>query len=381
MNTPGRRIRVAHCIETLHLGGVEQTRLMLARSLDSERFEQRLYCTTAAGALPAQFEAAGCRVVEVGKFQRRIDPAVVARVTRELRSFKPDIVHGGVYEGVIMAVLGGLAARVPVIVGEETSDPVGRRLTGHFLFRALAGLTDAMVAVSPFVRDYLVKRLRIPQRRVVLINNGVTPGTPTPSPHLDRIREELGLAPGQLVLGTVSRLHEEHKRVSDAIRALALLHGKLPPCLVVVGSGPDEGLYRALAQQLDVVPRVHFVGYQADARPWFDLLDIFLHVPASEAFGLVVAEAMMASKPVIATPVGGIPSIVIEGQTGLLVPTSRPDLLAEAITTLWHDEERRRAMGSAGRLRAVEHYSEQRYAQDMTRLYERLAGSLAQEAR
>lgn len=365
-----RRIRVAHVIETVWLGGVEQTRLALARGLDPERFEQILICTRAFGELPARFEEAGCAVRTVGAFQKRIDWAVICRVRSILRDFKPDIVHGGVFEGVTAAVIAGRLESIPVVLGEETSDPVGRRATGHLFFAALAMGCTRVVAVSSFVEDYLLKRLRLPRSKVVLVENGIVYTKPTTSSRIRDLRKRLGLTDDQFVIGTVSRLSEWHKRVGDAIRAVALLKERMPQLrLVIVGTGPDEEMLKALAESFEISDRVIFAGYQPETRPYFDCFDVFVHIPGSEAFGLVAAEAMMAGRPVIATRVGGLAGIVVDGETGTLVEAGNVAQIAFAIEEMAGDSDRRGAMGRAGRIRAEQHFSQDRYVRDIAKLY------------
>lgn len=368
------KIRILHCLETVGSGGVEQRRLTLARQLDGSRYQQAMVCTQAVGALPARFAEAGCPLHAVGVFRGVLDREPYRRALHVIREFRPHIIHGAVFEGVSLAAILGRLARVPVIIGEETSDPVNRRWRGHLLLRLLGTLSHQMVAVSPAVEQYLLGRLHLPRSKVTLINNGVAETAPPDEGRIHALREQFGLAPEHFVIGTVGRLHDHHKRVSDLLRALATL---LPACpearLLVVGKGPDEGRLRELADQLGVADRVRFAGYQADPQPCYALMDVFALASAMEAFGLVLVEAMYAGLPVVATRVGGIPNIVDEGTSGLLVSPGQPQALAEAILELQRDPARRQAMGRAGQLLATANFGAERYVREVDRLYQRLA--------
>jgi glycosyltransferase involved in cell wall biosynthesis len=368
-------IKVVHCLEAVHCGGVEQRRLSLARKLPADQFQQTLICAEARGDLPAQFRAAGCEVHEIGKFRRRIDWQAISRARAIIRDFAPHIVHGAVFEGVVTAAIAGRWARAPFVIGEETSDAYGRRWTGHLFLRALSTLCDRMVGVSPVVRDYLLERAKIPAKKVILIDNGVAEPDPPNSWLVKRLREQLTLPPDAIVAGTVGRLLDSHKRVSDAVRALSI--ASVPELhLLVVGTGPDEAMLRALATELGVHDRVHFAGYQGDTRPFYELMDIFLQPSAHEAFGLTIVEAMLAGLPVIGTNVGGIPGIILDGKTGILVDPRASEQLANALKLLCQCPAVRPKMGMAGLDRARRCFGADRYVMEVAELYTSLAEQL-----
>jgi L-malate glycosyltransferase len=371
------KLRILHCLETVGSGGVEQRRLSLARRLDPARYEQSIICTQAIGALPAKFAEVSCQIHEVGVLRRIDERAPYFRALKVVKQFRPHIVHGAVYEGVALAAITGRLGNVPIIIGEETSDPANRRWTGHLLYRLLSGLTHHMVGVSPAVRDYLVNRIHIPAHKVTLINNGVSE-TPAPrEEEVEVLRASLGLTKAHFVIGTVGRLLDSHKRVSDLIRALPMVRETCPlACLLVVGSGPDELMLSQLASDLQVTHAVHFVGYQANPQPYYALMNVFALASASEAFGLVLVEAMFAGLPVVATRVGGIPTVVAEGETGLLVDPGKPSALTNALLKLERSSSLRYDMGVKGRARALAHFSAERYVADVDQLYQKLASRL-----
>lgn len=368
-----RKIKLLHTVVRVGSGGVEQRRLSLAKHLDREVFEQRLICSDSFGGLPSELEREGCPVHEVGVLKHPFDPAPHARVLKVVQEFKPDIIHGAVFEGLSFAAVAGRLGRVPIIIGEETSDPLHRRWSGHLFFRTLAGMTHHMVAVSPAVRDYLVKQIRLPANKVTLINNGVVEAPPTNAAEAEALRTSLGLTKHDFVIGTVGRLDDIHKRVSDLIRAIAIIHHSHPNVhLIIVGGGADEEMLRQLTTEQGVAHRVHFLGYQANPRPYYALMDVFAIASAQEAFGLVLVEAMFAGLPVVATRVGGIPSVVDERETGLLVERGRPMEIADAILTLEGNPDLRRAMGHKGRAKALAEFGEDRYVRDVGGLYQNL---------
>ncbi len=368
----GRRTRVLHSLFRVGSGGVEQTRLTLARHLDSDRYEQRVICMEQFGALPGLLHEVGCAVERVGRSNSIFDASNYRDALQVIRHWQPDIVHGAVYEGVAVAAIAGRLGRVPVVLGEETSDPVDRSVAGHALYRTLCGLTDAMVAVSPAVERYLTRTIRVPSRKVSLVDNGVSKPAAETAGRVEAIRTEFRIGPDSFVVGTVGRLEDSHKRVSDLIRAMpALREVCSDPRLLVVGDGSDAPMLHDLARSLGVADCVHFCGYQPETADYYRVMDVFALASAHEAFGLVLVEAMLLGLPVVATKVGGIPTVVDDGVTGLLVPALSPDALGDALLTLQRDFGLRQAMGGRGMERANARFGARRYADAIDALYVR----------
>lgn len=367
-----KRTKVLHSLFRVGSGGVEQTRLTLARGLDSDRYEQRVVCMDAFGALPGQLASAGCPLARVGDSLSIFAARTYRDVLRLINDWQPDIVHGAVYEGVAMAAVGGRLGRVPVVIGEETSDPVGRSRAGNALYRLLCGLTDRMVAVSPAVVDYLVHGIGVPAGKVTLVPNGVASPLEADAVAVEAIKERFAITTGSVVIGSIGRLEDSHKRVSDLIRAMPILCERLSdPRLLVVGDGEDAEMLRALAVDSGVSQRVHFCGYQGETAAYYRVMDVFALASAHEAFGLVLVEAMLLGLPVVATRVGGIPTVVDEGVTGLLVPALDPQSLAAALLTFCRDPFLRREMGNAGMQRAQAEFGAERYVNAIDALYTR----------
>lgn len=371
------KVRVLHCLESVASGGVEQTRLSLARHLDHDRFEQSLICTKTLGGLPAELEKHGTSIRRIGTFRNIWDRQRYAAALAHVRAFRPHIIHGAVYEGVAVAAVAGRLGRVPVIIGEETTTPDGRSWRGHLLYRALMTMTHHAVAISPAVEQYLVGTLRLPKAHVTCIENGVAPPREIDPKERAALRERLGVA-DRIVVGAVGRLLDSHKGHSLLVRAARELHDRgLPVHVVIVGDGPAEEALRSLAAELNLSAALTLAGYQPDTAPWYGIMDVLAHPAWFEGFGLVIAEAMFAGLPVVATSVGGIPDVASDGETGFLVPPGDVGALVERLAELVRDDELRRKMGEAGKCRAQTMFSETRYARDVSALYDSLLSKFA----
>jgi glycosyltransferase involved in cell wall biosynthesis len=285
-------------------------------------------------------------------------------------------VHGAVFEGLGVAVVAGRLSRARVVI-EETSFATNRSPRGHALYRSLVAASDACVAISPAVRDYLRDVTGVPEAKITLVPNGaIAPTLPTPELAAS-IRASLGIGAGAFVVGTVARLTDDNvKRVSDLVRATAQLRDVCPELrLLVVGGGADQAMLAELAKSLRVDERVILTGHREDIGNLYAVMQVFALVSAREGFGLAVAEAMLCNLAVIGSNIGGIKDLVEPDKTGILVPAHDPSAIAEAILRLRGDDVLRSSFGNAGRLRAELYFSAQRYADDVDAFYTKLLKS------
>lgn len=365
-----RKIRVLHVLPWVASGGVERRRLSLAKFLPRDDFDQSVFCLNARGPLGDEIRACDVPVHSMGGMSIR-DPRAHIGLARLIHQVKPDIIHGAVFEGVRMAVSVGRLMRVPHVIAEETSHATNRSTAGHAFFGLCVAASDACVAISPAVADYLHEHSRVPRHKIRTIPNGVPIPDVVSVERATQVRDELGLPPGSVLCTTVGRLYDDtHKRVSDIIRAMALVareHDGIH--LAVVGDGPVRAELAELADQLDVADRVHFMGYRHDVDAIYAASDVFVLASGREGFGLVVAEAMMHGLPTLTTLAGGIANIVKPGETGLTFAIADVDSLASHLTSLAQSSSMRNSLGLAGKARAEAEFSSKRYAADVERLY------------
>jgi L-malate glycosyltransferase len=366
-------MRILHSLGWVRSGGVEVSHLEIVRQLRPPTYEHLFVCCSAGGTVATDLEHLDAPIIELGEIRSIFSPGRYRHGLQIARDWQPDLIHGAVMEGIQLAAVIGRLTRTPIIA-EETSDPDDRRLGGHLVARAAFTAADRCLAVSPFVGSYLTDTLRLPATKVRVITYGVRAPEGLAADEITALRHQLGIEADHLVVGTVCRLFDDHKRVSDLIRAIDLLHPEHPDVhLLVVGDGPDAERLRAQAQQTSLPTHYHFVGEQIPADPYYALMDIFAIASAREAFGLVAAEAMRAGLPVVASNVGGLADIVQHHTTGLLTPPKDPATLAAHLAQLLDNPDLRTQMGTAGRRHAHQHYTAERYIRQITDLYHELA--------
>ncbi|MEX2564710.1 MAG: glycosyltransferase [Cyclobacteriaceae bacterium] len=365
------KIRVLHCVETISSGGVEQTLLTLIKGLDRDRFEHKIICTWQGGAIAEAFNIEEVELIAVGSFKSPFEFKKLLRVVQIVNEYRPHIIHGAVFEGMTMATIGGLLGKVPVIILEETSDPQNRSRKANWLLRQYSKSADKVQAISFDVGEYLKIVTKIDPNLVLVIPNGIPNPFVFGEEVLCKTRLSLNLSPGDVVVGFVGRLFDDHKRVSDLIDAISLL--KVPNVkLLIVGDGSDRKILEERVKNLNLEKMVIFVGYQSKPDLYYPLMDIFCIPSSREGFGLVAAEAMLHKLPVIASAVGGLKDVVVDGETGYLVPPRSYVEIAKKITDLMQCPELREKFGEAGYVRAKENYTADRYCQEIENLYNTL---------
>lgn len=365
------KIRVLHCIETISSGGVEKLRLTIVEKLGFHRYEFKIICTNAKGQIANRLEELGVEIIQVGAFRHPLEYGKYSQVKKIVTSYNPHVIHGAVFEGMSMATIGGILGQVPVVILEETSDPKTRSFKAVLLQRLYTMFADKIIAISPAVLAYLHHKARIPPSKTILIKNGVPSSHFSDNKQTQQLRSSLNIDAGDIVVGSVGRIYNEIKRFSDLLDAVKLMN--LPNLkFLLVGAGPDLEKLESRAVELGVEKHFIPVGYQGNPDLYYGLMDIFCLPSLHEGFGLVVAEAMFHHLPVVATSVGGLKDIVLDGETGFLVEPKSPTSLAERLKILIDDSDLRRRFGYAGHQRATKNYTAERYCGEVEGLYNEL---------
>jgi glycosyltransferase involved in cell wall biosynthesis len=211
---------------------------------------------------------------------------------------------------------------------------------------------------------YAAREFRIPPDRLTTIRNGVDLN------HFRPVRRDAsGQAP---VIGCTARLHAENDHPT-LLRAFSTVGKRWPDAqLLLVGRGPEEARLRALGEALGISARIRFVGEQTDVAPFLTQMDLYVQPSVVAGMPNSLLEAMASALPVVATAVGGTPEVVIEGETGLLVPPRDPCALANAMLKLLADPGLAEAFARAGRARVEAHFGEDRMRERLEALLDRL---------
>jgi glycosyltransferase involved in cell wall biosynthesis len=366
-------MRVLHVQKAKGIGGSERHLLSLLPALAAAGVDVRM-CVAAAGRA-ADFTE---RLRELGvpfavlRAGPHVNPLLVTELRREIRGFRPDLVH----THLIHADLHGqLAARLAGVVGVSSVHGTHGfyRREPYLSVARMAGRSARLtIAISEHVRRF-IEDLRLSREGAVrVIPYGIdASGWLALGAERASARAVLGLDAGDVAVGVASRL-VPHKGHSFLLRGHAhASRGRPNLRLLVAGDGPLRADLEREARGLD--GRVHFLGFVPDIRSFLNACDV-LAFPTQpefgEGFGLAALEAMAASCPVVATAVASLPEVVSAEETGILVDPGSVEELAAALVRLAEDATLRRAMGKRGHERACTRFSLEAMVERMIAAYE-----------
>ncbi len=376
-------------IARLNMGGPALHVTYLTAGLRDRGYDTTLVAgSLARGEDSMEFVAdeLGVRVERLAGLRRDISPVrdmvAVLRLAQLIRRERPTILHthtakaGAV--GRVAALLAG-GARPPIVVhtfhGHVLRGYFGpvRTLGFRLLERWLARVTTALVAVSPEVRDDLVRLGVAPAEKFTVVRLGIElQARVADRDGRDETRRSLGIAPDRFMVGWIGRMTAV-KRTSDVLLAFKELRRRgVDACLCLVGDGPERDQVERRAHELGIMRDTLFLGYQEEVAPYYAAFDAMILPSGNEGTPVSAIEALAARRPVVATRVGGVPDVVRDGEDGFLVDLGAVDQLAEALARLAHDPALRERMGEAGRSRVLARYSVERLVDDMDELYRSL---------
>jgi glycosyltransferase involved in cell wall biosynthesis len=273
------------------------------------------------------------------------------------------------YANAIGALVGRLA-RIPIIV---MSQRVGyAKRWRRWVDRRVSRRVDRVTAVSEHVREFCIKSEGMLPGQVVVVRNGIDLEAFVQASDRVQTRGQLGIDDATFLVGTVGRLSKE-KGHRILIQAASLVLTSISNVkFIVVGQGPDLVELRTLVEQLQLSEVFIFTGHVADVRSLLDAVDLYVHPSLWEGMPNAVLEAMACARPIVATSVGGTLELLVDRESGLLVPPGDAPALAAAIIRILTHTEESAQLGGAARERVASQFSLDSTMAATARLYESL---------
>ena len=364
------RIRVAHVMHGLMMGGLEQVVVRLCEEGRQLGVDPIVVSFGPDGSVRELLERHAIPLVYLGEAVRGMSPQAIQSIARGFREHRVDVAHAHDMGPWLNAVAArALAPRVrPIVTFHQIAMPAGFE-RGAAIAAAL--VSDALVACGEEVRT-CVRRWAPPGARIELIGNGVPIGPPPTPEGRSEARAQIGLPPGARVLGYLGRLHQE-KGVDLLVDAfLESFAEREDVHLVLIGQGRLEPELRARAEQSGC-RRIHFLGEIVPASSLLPGFDVYVQPSRREGRSLSMLEAMAAGLPTLAQGLPAIREIHVDSSTAILVPPTARPAFGAAMLKLIDDEELRARMGRRAR-EQVRRHSVEAMAEAYAQLYEEVLG-------
>lgn len=373
-----RRVGVLFVLTSGVRGGVEEVVLGLLQRLDPAEFRLSI------AAPPALLDAlapdlAGVAVdalaVEAESWSHGRE---VARLAAFMRRQRPDVVNPHLFRSTVIAAPLARAVGIRGVVETYHGREAWRQgpLRGRFFVdRVVSTLVTRVIAVSRGAAAFLVHGKGYPAAKVVVIPNGRDLTRFAPGLHRDTVRKELGIDRDAPVVSVVGRLETQkgHVYLLDAWPEVMRSHPDAR--LVVVGDGSLREALERQARARGVTDSVIFTGFRADVPEILDASDVLALPSLHEGMPLTVIEAAATGRPVVATAVDGTPEVVLDGETGYLVPPADPRALARALVTILGDPVAAARMGERASRWARERFDVSGHVEATARVYREVAAA------
>ncbi len=343
----GRRIRVVEVLATGTNGGAQEHLSSLVTRMDASRYDVSVVALSAGSAV-RKLQRAGVAILVIDDPD---DSIAVGALAAHLSEVRADVVHAHMYRAETVATraviaLGEAGQRRPYLTATIHSSRI-RSLEDQQHLRELTPHMDRLIVVSRAIEHKLVDEQRT-AAPVSLVYNGVDLERYDNQEACCTLPEEYGMEPGSQIVGVVARLEPEKGHPTLLEAWPAVLRAVPDAYLLIVGEGSRRDALEAQARELRIAHRVVFTGRRDDVPAVTAALDVAVLPSYREAQGMVILEAMALSRPVVASAVGGIPEMIEDGVTGLLVPPHDAEALAGAIVRLLKNHPLADTLGRAG---------------------------------
>lgn len=361
---------------SLEMGGIETLLLELSRAMrNGSRYEPGICVFETEGKLKKEFEAIGVRVHVLQKKHSR-DYFLPFRVRGLIRQEGYDLVHAHNQVSWLYGGMGAVLAGKPLIYTEHTSlekfQPFQQRNL-KMILKPLGKKTELVTTVAKHLMPSLLHDIGIPAKRLRNIYNGIDLTPYQIEVDREEKLRELGLPSSGKTIGIVASLTDA-KDHATLLRAFAQVLPKVAGVrLVIVGEGPLEETMRSLVGILDIGNHVHFLGVRRDIPELLQLFDVFTLSSVIEGLPISLLEAMASACPVVATRIPGVDELVSE-ESGILVPHSSPDKLADALIRVLTEDGLAERLGQEGRHRVQGGFSFDAMIQAYVSFYDEVLG-------
>lgn len=324
-----KKIKILYVITSLGLGGAEKLLLSYLNKLDNNKYSFYVCCLRDK---PDDLSSEILKYAEIInlKIKNKFNPSVVYKVLKVIKRVQPDIIHSHLFQPRIFTTIAHILYKRGVLITHKHSVVNPKK---HHIFLILEMISiffnKKVIAISQSVKRSLSKYEFIPQKKIFVLSNCVDFEKFNMASTLHS-----EITDKKFIIGTVGRI-EKVKGINYLILAMKIILKKYPNAtLEIIGEGSELNELKSQTKKINISNSVIFFGKLANTIPNYSRMNVFVLPSVLEGFGLVLLEAMAAGVPVVATNVDGIKEVVVNGESGILVPPKNPEAIADAVINI-----------------------------------------------
>ncbi|MFQ5823196.1 MAG: glycosyltransferase family 4 protein [bacterium] len=376
------RIRVLHIITNLPIGGAQDNTLLTVERLNRKKFDVSLLCSSEGQWLQRALQIKDLNLIFVDELTRKIqfvyDIIAFCKIYNIIKRGGYTIVHTHSSKPGFLGRLAAKLVGVPIIVHTIHGFPFHdfmNPIVKQFLImieRFLSKISDKLITVSKLNLEKAVK-LRLAKRsKFVNVYSGIDFEKFEVDVDVQTKKRELGILNSEKIVGMVGRFSVQ-KAPLDFIKAIPeVVKARNDVRFVLVGDGELREKINKLSKKLRIDSKLHLLGFREDIPELLHIFDIFVLTSLWEGLGRSLTEAMYTGRPVVATNVEGVPELVKNGETGILVHPKDIQSIAQGILTLLSDEQRAKQMGHVAKQRITKSFRADKMVQDLENVYHKI---------
>jgi len=355
-------------IYELDFGGTEKTLATLVRGLDKGKYNITVCCIAPLGPVAEEIKKVHDMSIISLNAPGRYSLFAFFKLWRLLKKHKTHLLQSYLYYDNFISRIIGKIAGVPIIINGQRHLSYLDSPLRHFLDRLLSSRRDLIIANSNATKRSLVLTENIPENQIKVIYSGKDPAIFDKQVNITEIRKKFGFKNKELIVGILAKLREEKNHKLFLETAVEISKEMNNVKFFIVGGGPFHKYVFELVNKLNIQDKIIFAGDQKDIVSMLAIFDVSVLTSISDSFPGAVLESMAMSKPVVATPVGGVPEMIVHGETGFLGETKEE--LAKAIIVLLKNPKLRKQMGMAGRERFEKYFTVDKMVKEYEKVYD-----------
>ena len=366
---PYVKIKILYIITSLGIGGAEKLLLYYLKKLDRQKYSLYVCCFREKPDDLIEEMSMYSQVINL-KIKNKFNPFVILDIIKLIKKIDPDVIHTHLFQPRVYATIAHLFYNRSILITQKHSIVNPKKHNIFILFELLSiRMNKKVIAISESVKKSLVKYEFVPANKIFVLPNCIDIQLFSRAAIRVPIKNK-----NNIVIGVVGRL-EKVKGINYLLMAMKIILSKFPEArLEIIGDGSQTGVLIELSKNLGISNSIKFFGKFTNVIPFYSKMDIFVLPSILEGFGIVLLEAMAAGVPIIASDVNGIKEVIVDKESGILIPPKNPKAIAEAINQLIENPKLVDEI-VANALRRVKLYDVREHVMKLESLYTNLLGA------